>query len=105
MNNLTISDCIKGEYYHVTLENDPNSFLIIRYDRMQSCGARLSGPIISNMNNYPNFNFNVDGAVYVTGRPMRKALDKEINWLNKCITAGKFVEKSKSEVVNDYQIY
>ena len=95
---MKIDDLIPGRYYVCTIPKT-DKYLITRFDKMYDKG-RGHGPYISNMNT-GQFLFEPYSTPSFDGRYLRDATYEEIQWLNMCLKANRYIplEQCKRDMI------
>jgi hypothetical protein len=90
-----------GKIYRVD-KSDNDTYLICKFEKMYD-PERMEGYYIANMNNKSSFEFTHDTPFIGKGRKVSDASKEECKWLEACIKADKFIDKSKvKEVIPEY---
>jgi hypothetical protein len=96
-------DLIEGEYYTITDKSYPGKVIIHKYERMDDL-HRSYGYYIST---YESNNCFRRSTPWLPNRTIKKSTPQEIDWLNECIKANRFIsfEDAMKTFKKDFLIY
>ena len=95
---MNISDLIKDQYY--TYNNNQYSFILKAYGR-DAKADNIGTPVIKGYSNH----FCMEG-YFNSCTGFKPATQQQINWLNACIKANKFIPESEvKSITPEYSIF